>query len=117
MKKILLALLFLSVIINGCITEQIDVSILDSKSCEMDDDCILTTIKKFECCASCFLESINKEAEFERVKWREQECGGSRKWEEDKWKSCFEYAECGIHRPSYVAACIDNKCEIRVRGK
>jgi len=123
-KGLLLVLLFINlVMVSGCnipeknIMEGIDENKLDYVYCEKDDDCVITSTKKFECCSSCFLESINKEAELEREKWREQNCKGPRKWSEDKWGPCFEYAECSKVKEDYIAACIDNRCEMKEKER
>lgn len=88
----------------------VDISLLDSKFCEKDEDCIITSIKKFDCCGWCFIEVVNKEANLERGKWERQNC------DQEDYQAC-EYAECAIRPSAYIAVCIDGKCEMKEKER
>jgi len=101
----IIALLVVVVIFNMAKKSNIDTSLLDSKSCDVDNDCVITEMRNFDCCSVCFLEAVNEEAELERKKWGKRNCN------QEDYQSC-EIAECSKIKVNYIAVCTDNKCEM-----
>jgi len=106
----IIVLLVVIVIFSIAKKSDIDISLLDSKFCDIDNDCVITEMGKFDCCSVCFLEAVNKGAELERKKWEKGNCN------QEDYQSC-EIAECSKIKVNYIAVCTDNKCEMKEKGR
>ena len=104
---VVIILLLVTLSYNKFEKYQINTSIINLDNCEKDDDCVITEHKAFDCCNTCFVDSINKKADIERKKWEKNNCGSK------EFRSCL-YAECSVISIDYDALCINKTCNMTI---